>query len=918
MKIRSYTSAMTLRIGLLGVSIALAHASPVNAQDAMPGNALNPGTTSSVVERDPEGLGITEASRSPTGLLTASPALVKAPLTTKGGLVYRVTVEFGGLGLSGDKGIAKFREYKDLDNSAYLNNFSVMLEKPKSAFHFDAVGGGLARDDQYYGVDLGRYNTWRVRGSFSETPHVFTSNFRSLWDGAGSNLLTLTTLRPGGTTDANTTRANMLAVISATPASDLELTRKKSRALLDLTLPANWKAFASYTQERREGSRPFAAVFGGGGGGGNLEIPESIDYNTQDVRAGLNFANTLTNVTLQVAASFFKNDIDTETFQNPLFITTNTIQGIAATTYTQGQFDLYPSNHYYNVRGEFGQKLPRLLNGRLTGLLSFARSQQNDNLIPWAIEPLTGGTVNGVSTTNVWNTVASLSRPSADARIDTKLFDVGLVLNPTRSLAVKGKVRYFDTDNSTQYLACNPLTGQWGRLLNTGSGGSFVTPNLTAGNNPAGTVNTGYNGTGCNYAATQALGLAPSAGDVPIGSAPYEYRQVNSVASADYRVNRMNSFEAAVEREDFRRTYRERNKTWEDKFRVGYVNRGFETGTLRVGYEYGRLRGSDVVANALDPFYSTSFGPVPTATGTQMPSWLRNVEQFRRFDVADHNRQALHARFNHGIGSTLDVSVGVEVRDTEYPASEYGRNDHQKQTSPSLELNWQPTPTANAYAFYSYQQGEQHQIGIQPNACTIGNFYYFFSDGSLQTNATGVAPAPPAGTSLVATQQVLAVNWRSLCGSASATSPLFPISRAWNVSQKDRNTVTGLGFRYELGRVTSEVNYTYSKGRTAVKYGYDPAALGLNATQVALAGDGWPDLVFIQNLVEANALVPLYKRLSLRLLYRYEDAQIRDWHYNGVSANPMPANNSAYLDVGPQDYKVHVFGVLFRRGMSAR
>ena len=81
---------------------------------------------------------------------------------------------------------------------------------------------------------------------------------------------------------------------------------------------------------------------------------------------------------------------------------------------------------------------------------------------------------------------------------------------------MRGKVRYFDTDNSTEYLACNPQTGQWGRLLNNGSGGSFVTPNLTVGNNPAGTLNTGYNGTGCDYAATQALGLAPSAGDVPI------------------------------------------------------------------------------------------------------------------------------------------------------------------------------------------------------------------------------------------------------------------------------------------------------------------------------------------------------------------------------------------------------------------
>src|SRR5688572_11174291 len=608
MKIRTCASVIAMGIGALRLTTALAYASPGDGQDATPGNALNPRTIGSVVERDPEGLGIAENSRTPTGLLTASPLLVKEPSKTSGGLLYRMTVEFSGSGVGGDKDSAKFREYKDLDSGAYLNNFTVMLEKPESAFHLDAVGGGVARTDQYYGFDLGRYNTWRVRGSFSETPHVFTSTYRSLWDGVDSAVLTLRGLRPGGTTDANTTQANMLLAISAAPAAAPELTRKKSRARLDLTLPANWKAFASYTRERREGMRPFDAVFGGGGGGGNVEIPESIDYDTQDVLAGLQFANALTSFSVQAAGSFFQNDIGAMMFQNPLFITTNTIAGVPATTFTQGQFDLYPSNDYYNLKADFARKFPAFLKGRITGVVSIARSQQNDNLIPWAIEPLTGGTINGVPTGNAWNTTASLSRLSADARIDTSLADIGIILNPSRALAVRGKVRYYDTDNSTAYRACNPLTGQWGRLLNNGSGGSFVTPNLTVGNNPAGTLNTGYNGTGCDLAATQALGLAPSAGDVPIGIAPYEYRRLNSEVSADYRLNRTNSLETGFEREHFRRQYRDRAKTWEDKVRLGYVNRGFATGSLRLSYEYGRRRGSDFVATPLAEFYSTSLG----------------------------------------------------------------------------------------------------------------------------------------------------------------------------------------------------------------------------------------------------------------------------------------------------------------------
>ena len=234
MKIRSYASVITLGIGMLQLTI-----SPVSAQDATPGNALNPRTVSSIVERDPEGLGIAVNSRTPTGLLIPPAPLVKEPSKTSSGMLYRGSVEFGAIGVGGAKGAAKFREYKDLESGLYLNNFTFMLEQPKSAFHLDALGGGVAQSDQYYGVDVGRYNTWRVRGSFSEIPHVFTSTYHSLWDGAGSDTLTLRGLRPGGTTDANTTQANMLLAISSTPDSDLELTRKRSRARFDLTLPAN-------------------------------------------------------------------------------------------------------------------------------------------------------------------------------------------------------------------------------------------------------------------------------------------------------------------------------------------------------------------------------------------------------------------------------------------------------------------------------------------------------------------------------------------------------------------------------------------------------------------------------------------------------------------------------------------------------
>ena len=242
----------------------------------------------------------------------------------------------------------------------------------------------------------------------------------------------------------------------------------------DWNLGENWKLYASYANQNRQGSRPFGMVFGGGDGGGNVDITESIDYNTHDILAGLQYNDPQSSFNLQLSASLFRNGIDTMSVQNPLTIATFGIVGVSPQTFTAGRFDLYPDNDYYKVKAEYGRSLPSLWNGRLTASIAWTRSTQNDSLIAPTTIPLTGGTINGVPTTNVWNTTAALTQPTADAQIDSTLANVRLVVNPTPELALTGNIRYYETDNSTAYTACNPLTGQWGRLLNDGSGAAIV------------------------------------------------------------------------------------------------------------------------------------------------------------------------------------------------------------------------------------------------------------------------------------------------------------------------------------------------------------------------------------------------------------------------------------------------------------
>ncbi|AFL75356.1 MtrB/PioB family outer membrane beta-barrel protein [Thiocystis violascens] len=292
--------------------------------NTMLGNALNPDTLRTIPARDPETLDASPGERTPTGKLLGWPAAVPATTTTSD-WTYHGQIEAGGMGSAGTTGSAWFNQYKDLPTGGlYLNNFHIQADQPEKGkgYFLEALGGGLGYRDQYGGINFGRYNDWKVKIFYNEIPHTFTSTYRNLWNGVGSDNLTLKTLAPGGTrvpaTGApNAARSqtatidNMVDAIDALDDSELGLVRRTGGLSFDKYITNAWRFYGSYSKEHRDGERPFAAVFGGGGGGGNIELPESIDYDTHDILAALRFDDGVNNLNLQANVSLFRNNIDT-------------------------------------------------------------------------------------------------------------------------------------------------------------------------------------------------------------------------------------------------------------------------------------------------------------------------------------------------------------------------------------------------------------------------------------------------------------------------------------------------------------------------------------------------------------------------------------------------------------------------------
>lgn len=903
---------------LAQLAAAPAHADSGVGVDTTLGNALNPAGVSSAGARDPDGLGEASHTRTPTGLMTVDPYALRAPTKSASGWLTSASVEAGVIAQSGNIDAQKYREYRSIPNGPLIANYRFQAVKPEGAYFVELLGGSPGRSDQFFGLSGGRYNDWKVSTFYSEIEHVYSTSYRNLWSGTGTGRLTLNNL-PAGPLAPATAATTDIAIGNAalaTPNSELSVTRRKGGIRVDMNLPSDLKFFASYSTEKREGARPFGLVSGGGGGTGGIEVPETVDYDTHDVIAGLQWSNLRTNVNLQASASMFRNNTSTQTVDNPMFLPA--ANGI--TSFPQAVFALAPSNDLYSVKGEVAHAMPEFYRARFTGVVSASSSRQNAALIPST--PYAGAVVNGVAG-GAWDTVASLSKPTAGARIDSTLVDLGLALTPVTGLDVKTKLRRYETSNDTEYWACNPLTGQWGRLINDGSGGAFATPNTAAGVNPAGTTLAGYNGAGCDAAAVTALNLVPTAGNINIRNIPYDQKQTNASVGADWRLSTARNLNVALERETIDRSHRERAQTHEDRIKLGYVDRSLAGGTLRMSVEESRRGGTPYVSDPYDEFYSASFGGIPATTGTNLTSWIHVNDLHRKFDLADRNQTVLNLRWNQALRDDLDLAVTGQLKDQRYPDSAYGRNGHQRQNSLTLDLNWQPTQQTSLYGYGSQQFGHMTQTGVQQNACVLGTTYYVYSDGSIATTGTPTAAQVAAGITVVGNSgAVTAANFAALCGSASATSPLYPTSRSWTATQNDNTTSFGFGGRHDAGKVRFDGNFTFVRGRTRIGYGYNPAGLGLitsgaptaaQQTALGLIGTGFSDVVFHQNQFDASVIVPLNKSTVLRVMLRHEIGRVRDFHYEGVAANPDPSNNQqTYLDSGPQDYRVTAIGALLQ------
>jgi len=664
-----------------------AFAQPASADTSVlgyggPGNMLNPAGQSLSLSHDPSGLSqLDEITRTPTGLLYPLPYLNPEMTQSKSDPDWWSSgwVEGGMFGTFGaDQHSAAFREYGDLNNGFLLSNAGFLAENRKTAFYVSGQAQNVGRRDAYYQIKTGRYGEFGITAFLDFIPHLYSTEARSLWDGAGTDMLTLR----DGLTPGHSTRAQVESIAASVMPSDLRVTREKAGASFTYTPWKTIETFVQLSNEWRDGTQPISATFGYPFENGAAQIIQPIHYRTFDVTGAVRYKGDDIQANLTYSGSFFRNNFASLTWENPGLVP------LGALSPVQGRLSLPPDNNYNTLKGDVAAMISPDV--RFSANLSYSLMRQNEALLPPTIGTLViPGAAGPIDLTN-WNSTNDLSRKTAEAAIDLFNAFAQLQYTITPELTVEVELRDRNEMNRTNYVAFNPETGQYGYIAIDG-GLSPFSPILSGVYEP------------------NARGSV-----VQIRNMPFANDNLELSARGGYRIDNHLKLDLSYVHNSIRHSVREVPDADDNRVRVQFAANGYSWGTVRVSYEFGRLTGSDYTSNPYTSYYSMSLpGYLPKNSAGDIPFTLADL---RKFDVGNRFEHIAHAQANYILSPRVDLQLTGDYRADNYDA-QYGlRNSSTFDVS--TDFNYQVSLSATLTGFFTWQMQHRSIANINSTGAT--------------------------------------------------------------------------------------------------------------------------------------------------------------------------------------------------------
>jgi MtrB/PioB family decaheme-associated outer membrane protein len=314
---------------------------------------------------------------------------------------------------------ARFGDFTGLDEDGGYPVLAGSVGKlHESGTYWSFAGDDLGLDARSLKIEAGKTGRAEVSLNFEQLPHTIFDTTATPFADAGAGTLVL----PSDFVRAGTTQQMTTLDASLHP-----LDVGYDRDTLDLAgtvhLGEHWSTSLEYLRQERDGSIRGSGTFGFSA----LEFGQPVDDVTDGVVLSLDYGAERLTARLAYEASFYSNDNQALTFDNP-YPGTET-----------GRVQLAPDNEAQHLDASLVYRVAERTT--LSATAAVGRLEQDDDFLPYATDPTLAS--------------APLPRASLDGEVETTNLglvfatDAGSLWSVLDGLRLRADVRYDERDNST-------------------------------------------------------------------------------------------------------------------------------------------------------------------------------------------------------------------------------------------------------------------------------------------------------------------------------------------------------------------------------------------------------------------------------------------------------------------------------------
>ena len=331
-----------------------------------------------------------------------------------GGRVFANNPQRDGIMSLGGQSLAKFYEYSTLAPGPFVD-LNLATGSKDGLYRADFWGTNIGYSDQAYWLNLSKAGEHYLTLGWDQTPHVYSTGALTLYNGVGTNALTLPgtlsndlfllqgasecqplspTPRAGcGTVTAGNALTVQALINANVHRTDLGIRRDTFSTDYRYTPTDAWDIRINYDHMRRTGTQIEGVVFSPGTSGVVSQVPKPVADTTQNFGlsgeyAGTSFWGQKFNLKLAYSGSIFQEDFGSYTVANP-FCGTGSGPGECARTASPSSplalMSLDPENQAHGFTAMLGADLP--WKSRYMGTVSYTMMRQNQAFLPFTISP---------------------------------------------------------------------------------------------------------------------------------------------------------------------------------------------------------------------------------------------------------------------------------------------------------------------------------------------------------------------------------------------------------------------------------------------------------------------------------------------------------------------------------------------------